>query len=59
MNIQEFSRQLGREEHSSQLIQALQTLRGLDVHKIPDQPGWAEWPPVEAAAADELPALLS
>lgn len=54
MNIQEFSRELGQEQPPSQLFQALQTLRGLDVHRIPDQPGWAEWPPVEPAAADKL-----
>lgn len=54
MTIQEFSLQLGQEQPPSQLIQALQTLRGLDVHKIPDQSGWVEWPPVEACDADEL-----
>ena len=59
MDIQEFSRQLGREEHPSQLIQALQTLRGLDADQMPRAAGWAEWPEVEPCAAVELPALRS
>ena len=54
MNIQEFSRQLGQEQHPSQLIQALQALRGLDQNQI-SKDGWGEWPPVEADATDELP----
>lgn len=58
MNIQEFSRQLGRGEHSSELMQALQALRGLDQNQI-SKDGWGEWPPVEPAAADELPELPS
>jgi hypothetical protein len=55
VDIQEFSRQLGREEHPSQLIQALQTLRGRDADELPRVAGWAEWPEVKPAAADELP----
>ncbi len=50
MNIQEFSRQLTQEQHPSQLIQAMQALRGLDADEIP-RGGWGEWPPF----ADELP----
>ncbi|MEA2559393.1 MAG: hypothetical protein QOH06_897 [Acidobacteriota bacterium] len=34
MNIQEFSHQLGREDHPSQLIRALRSLRGLDVDRL-------------------------
>jgi len=34
MNIQEFSHQLGREEHPSELIRALRSLRGLDVDRL-------------------------
>lgn len=59
MTIQEFSQQLGQEEHRSQLIQALQTLRGLDTDLIPRAAGWAEWPEVEPCAAAELPELQS
>ena len=53
MNIQEFSRQMGQEQHPSQWIQALQALRGVDAAQIP-RDGWAEWPEVEACEADEL-----
>lgn len=58
MNIQEFSRQLVQDQHPSQLIQALQTLRGVDADQIP-RAGWAEWPEVEPVAAAELPELRS
>lgn len=58
MNIQEFSRELGQEQHPSQLIQALQALRGVDADQIPRVAGWAEWPEVEPAAA-KLPELQS
>ena len=34
MNIQEFSHQLRREEHPSDLIRALRSLRGLDVDRL-------------------------
>jgi hypothetical protein len=34
MNIQEFSHQLGREDHPSELIRALRSLRGLDVDRL-------------------------
>ena len=43
MDIQEFSRQLGREGQPSQLIQALQTLRGLDRHQLPSAGDWVPW----------------
>ena len=43
MNIQEFSRQLGREGQPSQLIQALQTLRGLGRDQIPAAADWIPW----------------
>ena len=43
MNIQEFSRQLGREGQPSQLIQALQTLRGLGRDQIPSAGDWLPW----------------
>lgn len=59
MDIQEFSRQLGREQHPSQLIQALQTLRGLEADQIASGAGWAEWPEVEPGAAAEPPELRS
>jgi len=54
VTIQEFSLQLGQEQHPSQLIQALQTLRGRDADQLPAARGWAEWPEVKPAAADEL-----
>ena len=53
MDIQEFSRQLVREEHPSPLIHVLQLLRGVDAAQISGD-GWAEWPEVEACEADEL-----
>ena len=59
MDIQEFSRQLGQEQPPSQLIQALQALRGLDADQMPRAAGWAEWPEVEPCAIDELPELRS
>lgn len=34
MNIQEFSHQLGQEEHPSRLIRALRALRALDVDRL-------------------------
>ena len=46
MNIQEFSHQLGREEHPSRLIRALRELRGLDVDRLRLSRrigGWREW----------------
>jgi hypothetical protein len=50
MTIQEFSWQLGREEHPSQLIQALRTLRAEDLDTLKESHaldvGWGEWPPV-------------
>jgi len=43
MTIQEFSRQLGREGQSSQLIQALRTMRGLDRDQLPSAGEWIPW----------------
>lgn len=43
MNIQEFSRQLGREEQPSKLIQALRTLRDLDADQIRWAGDWGTW----------------
>ena len=47
MNIQEFSHQLGREDHPSQLIRALRQLRGLDVDRLRGSrrigPDWGVW----------------
>jgi hypothetical protein len=47
MNIQEFSHQLGREEHPSELIRALRFLRGLDVERLREYkrmgPDWGVW----------------
>lgn len=59
MNIQEFSRQLGREEHPSQLIQALQTLRGLDTNQIRWAGDWIPWGEDEPRAYAERPELRS
>lgn len=52
MTIQEFSLQLGQEQHPSQLIQALQTLRGRETDGLPRVAGWAEWPEVKPAAVE-------
>ena len=52
VTIQEFSRQLRQEQHPSQLIQALQTLRGRDADELPRVLGWAEWPEVKPAAVE-------
>jgi len=58
VDIQEFSRQLGQEQHPSQLIQALQTLRGFDADQIPRGAGWIPWPDgMEPGASAELPPL--
>ena len=72
MTIQEFSLQLGREEHPSQLIRALQTLRDTDQMRwagdwIPwgeDEPrayatGWYPWPDFEPSTYAEQPELRS
>jgi hypothetical protein len=62
MTIQEFSRQLVREEHPSQLIQALRTLRAEDLGTLKEShaldAGWGEWPPV-GGATPEWPELRS
>lgn len=51
MDIQEFSRQMGREEQPSRLIQALRTLSGLDVDDLRAsgrvRGDWGIWPEVE------------
>jgi hypothetical protein len=52
VTIQEFSLQLGQEQHPSQLIQALQTLRGRNTDELPATMGWAEWPEVKPAAVE-------
>ena len=47
MNIQEFSHQLGQEEHPSKLFRALRELRGLDVDRLRRSkrisPHWGVW----------------
>lgn len=59
MNIQEFSHQLGREEHPSQLLRALRELRGLDVEHLRRSwrigRGWGVWDDLKplARAASE------
>lgn len=58
MTIQEFSRQLGREGQPSQLIQALQTLRGLGRDQIPSVTDWLPWDEQPRACAAR-PELLS
>lgn len=51
MDIQEFSRQLGRDEQPSRLIQALRRLRGLEPAELRGLDlrrfGWATWPEIE------------
>jgi hypothetical protein len=47
MTIQEFSQQLGREDHPSHMIQVLQTIQGFDVEQIIGPNGiggdWTPW----------------
>lgn len=47
MNIQEFSHQMAREDHPSELIRALRSLRGLDVDRLrrlwPGDAKWGVW----------------
>jgi hypothetical protein len=45
MNIQEFSHQLGQEEHPSRLLRALRELRGLEVERLrrARRPEWGVW----------------
>lgn len=58
MNIQEFSHQLGREEHPSKLLRALRELRGLEVDRLRSKrgPEWGVWndrePRIQAASTD-------
>lgn len=50
MDIQEFSRQLRRDDQPSRLIQALRQLRGLDLAELRGLPrvvGWQAWPEIE------------
>lgn len=59
MNIQEFSHQLGREDHPSELIRALRSLRGLDVDLLrrSRRGDWGVWTDREPRArAAELTA---
>jgi len=61
MNIQEFSHQLGRDDHPSELIRALRSLRGLDVDRLRWSgragPDWRVWNDQEPRAhAAELTA---
>ena len=48
MDIQEFSRQLGRDDQASRLIHALRQLRGLDLAAFRgldlSRLGWPTWP---------------
>ncbi|HWN44169.1 MAG TPA: hypothetical protein VNW71_18240 [Thermoanaerobaculia bacterium] len=60
MNIQEFSHQLGRDDHASELIRALRSLRGLDVDRLrwskrPDWGVWNDQEPRARAERSELP----
>lgn len=63
MNIQEFARQLGREDHPSRMIQALRTLRSFEVEQFrgPEAvgPEWAPWADDEPRAYAERPELRS
>ena len=61
MNIQEFSHQLGRDDHPSKLIRALRSLCGLDVDRLRQsnrmRPDWGVWQDQEPRArAAELTA---
>ncbi|HEX6865049.1 MAG TPA: hypothetical protein VF414_19620 [Thermoanaerobaculia bacterium] len=58
MNIQEFSHQLGREDHPSQLIRALRSLRGLDVDLLRRwrRIDWGVWTDREPSARAAEPA---
>ncbi len=63
MNIQEFSHQLGGEDHPSELIRALRSLRGLDVERLRRSrragPDWGVWNDQEPRAYAERPELRS
>jgi hypothetical protein len=60
MNIQEFSHQLGQDDHPSELIRALRSLRGLDADRLcqskrPDWGVWNDQEPRARAERSELP----
>jgi hypothetical protein len=58
MNIQEFSHQLGRDDHPSELIRALRSLRGLTVDHFRQLERWGVWTggePRARAERSELP----
>lgn len=63
MNIQEFARQLGREDHPSHMIQALQALRSFDLERFRGLeaagPEWAPWADEQPRSYAERPELRS
>ena len=61
MNIQEFSHQIGQENHPSELIRALRSLRGLDMDRLrrSRRIDWGVWNDQEPRARAERPEPLS
>ena len=63
MTIQEFSQQLGREDHPSHMIQALRTIQSFGVEQIIGPNGiagdWTPWSDDEPRAYAERPELRS